>query len=171
MKLQPLNKTALSSQLYNLTGKFYSERDFKRDGEKVIELSTGNIFFLPTREEEEQFKAEEEKRQEAEKLEKFHRHDGKNYPFIDYHNPERWKAGLNHLKNEGHPKTEMCEDAYCHFLECVPPLRMKGAKFVCSEPFKHNNQGEAVYLCATKEDGKYFARYGTLKQFDSNQIF
>jgi len=171
MKLQPLNKTALSSQLYNLTGKFLSGRDFIRNDDEVIEISTGKKFYLPTQEEEEIFKAEEAIRQEEEKKGKKHRHDNKTYPFIDYFNHKRWVTGLDHAKTKGFPKTEMCKDSYWHFLECVPPKRMHKGAFICGEPYTHNGQGEAIYLCGIKEGNKYFAKYGTLKQFDSNKLF
>jgi|GEM_PF-2746190 len=171
MKLQPLNKSALSSQLYNLTGKFLSDSDFIRNNDEVIEISTGKKFCFPSQKEEEIFKAQDKIRMEKEKEEREHRHDNKTYPFIDLHNSERWRGGLDHAKTKGFPKTEMCEDAYWHFLECVPPKRMARGGFVCGEPHSHNSQGEAVYLCGTKEGNKYFAKYGTLKQFDSNKLF
>tara|TARA_R110000772_G_scaffold46279_3_gene105686 strand:+ start:71 stop:589 length:519 start_codon:yes stop_codon:yes gene_type:complete len=171
IKLKPLSERPLSSQLYDLTGKFFSSRDFEKVGDEVTELSTGTKFILATEQEEEAFKAQEKIRQAEEEEAKKHQHDDKNYPFIDYNNVERWKAGLKHAKTQGYPKTEMCEEAYWHFLECLPPLRMSGGQFVCSEPETHNSQGYAVYLCGAKEGKKYFAKYGTLKQFDSNQIF
>tara|TARA_R110002020_G_scaffold475112_1_gene708638 strand:+ start:24971 stop:25489 length:519 start_codon:yes stop_codon:yes gene_type:complete len=171
IKLEPLSKTPLSSQLYNLTDKFFSSRDFEKVGDEVTELSTGTKFILATEEEERAYKIKKEAAQEAEKLEKFHRHDNKKTPFIDYNNGDRWKAGLSHAKEKGYPKTEMCEDSYWHFLECVPPKRLQRTSFVCGEPYSHNNNGEGVYLCGIQEGERFFARYGTLKQFDSNKLF
>jgi hypothetical protein len=169
MKLQPLNKRPLSSQLYDLTGKFFSDRDFIKVGDEVTEISTGTKFYLPTQEEEEIFKAAEKIREEEAEKEKQHRHDDKNYPFIDFNNSERWKSGLKHL--EGYQKVEMCEESFWHFLECVPPKRYQRTSFVCGEPYSHHNNGEGIYLCGIQEGEKYFAKYGTLKQFDSNKLF
>ena len=54
--------------------------------------------------------------------------------------------------------TEVDEEVYEHFFNCLTPISWKGAYFQCSEPYTHepNEMGRwrAKYLTFTKKDGK-----------------
>ncbi len=59
------------------------------------------------------------------------------------------------------------EETYNWMLECVPPTRQDGYNYVNSEPYIHNNAGEAVYFCCLFHDGRKWAVYGTLREYDN----
>ena len=179
IKLKPLTMIALSSQLYRLTGgDFYSDRNFmSEDGSEpnakceniLIHKPTGRRFQLATQEQEE--KAKEFKNQlriEADARAK-NKYNHILSPFIDYNNSNRWEQGLNAL--EGGKIIEMCEDAYYNFLESVPPKRMERGAYCSGEPSHHNKEGQAVYICGLERKGKFYAQYGTVKQFESRELF
>lgn len=88
--------------------------------------------------------------------------------FIDFNNGQ-WEAGLTSAAKGN--IVEMSEDAYEHFLGCVPPLEMCSSSFICSEPHHHNSQGKGVYIACISKNGKYYAQYGTLSQYKTRQLF
>lgn len=90
-------------------------------------------------------------------------------PFINYNDRQQWEEGLKALDSGA--MVEMCEDAFNHFLNCVPPRRMQSTSFVCGEPNDCNSKGENIYLCAIKKGGKYYAQHGTVKQYDKRNLF
>ncbi len=89
--------------------------------------------------------------------------------FIDYHDSEKWKDGLEAMRNG--ETVEMCSESYWHFLNSVPPMRQQGSAFVNGEPYYHNSNDEAVCLCGIEKNGKYYAQMGTVKQFDNRELF
>lgn len=171
--LKPFSQKALSSQLYNLTGKHYNSHDFTSLGlgRDTMEISTGNIFIAATMEQENSYKEKVKRIKAIKEHAKKHKFDHINYPFIDYNNPDRWKAGLNEAKKFPYKAIEMCEEAYYNFLECVFPKRMDGPAYVCGEPYTHNNKGIAIYLCGIERNNKFYAQYGTVKEFDQRKLF
>ena len=54
--------------------------------------------------------------------------------------------------------TEVSEEVYEHFLNCLPPLVWRGNYFQCSEPYTHepdkNSHWRGKYLTFTRKDGK-----------------
>lgn len=60
---------------------------------------------------------------------------------------------------------ETTEDMYWHMLECVPPRAMNGGRFLVGEASHSNGDGESVYASFMQHEGRYFAKYETLKQF------
>jgi hypothetical protein len=50
-------------------------------------------------------------------------------------------------------------------LECLPPKRMDGRKFLVGEADHDNERGEAVYACFKKVGERFYARYLTIDQF------
>ena len=50
-------------------------------------------------------------------------------------------------------------------------MRMNGSTFVSGEPYRHNEKGEAVYLCCAQESKRFIAQYGTIKQFENRELF
>ena len=90
---------------------------------------------------------------------------------IQLHNYETWTDNLNTLKNDMSKPMEMDEDAYHHFLGCVPPVRQVSGAYCSGEPYTHNGKGEAIYLCGFYNGTKYYAQYGTVKEFDKRLLF
>ena len=175
IKLKPLCEKAFSSQLYNLTGKFWNDTDFDAPsgalhGAIVTEIETGQKFILATHTEELKKKQEIKEAEQKAENEAAHSFDNHPNPIIDFHNRERWEIGMNILRKENQI-VEMCEDSYWHFLECVPPMFQNGNGFVNGDPYTHNAKGEAVYLCAIEIDDKFYACNGTIKQFMSGDLF
>ena len=172
--LEPLNKTPLSNQLFKLTGKGYNSLDFEMKDGRVFELRTDNVYILASKEEEDAAIALKKAEKAKEEEELSHKYDHIDYPFIDLNNRDRWRKGLNaaQVKVDGkYPVIEMCEDAYWHFLECVPPAAMESGAYLCGEPYCHNSEGKGVFLGGIERNGKWFAQYGTVKEFRSRQMF
>lgn len=90
-------------------------------------------------------------------------------PFITMETKEQWESGMNALK--GGQMVEMSEEAYTHFLECVPPKDFCNVSYICGEPYNHNDKGQAIYLCGIERGGKYFAQYGTVRQYANRELF
>ena len=40
---------------------------------------------------------------------------------------------------------EIDEETYYYFLECVPPLKLSGVRFLCGEPYSHDFNGDGLY--------------------------
>lgn len=169
--LKPLSQRALSSQLYDLTGDYYNSFDYLREGEKVIHIKTGKTFVFASPQMEEAYKILKAAKENFKKIKAHHKYDHHKGLIIDLNNSDRWRAGLDALKDDGSTIIEMTKDAYWHFLECVPPRRMSTKSYIGGEPYTHNSEGQAVYLCGLERDGKFYAQYGTVKQFDNNEIF
>lgn len=75
-----------------------------------------------------------------------------------------YKAGIKVLR-------EMDQDDYHWFLECVPPARQNSTGYVSGEPYTHNAEGKAVYLCClTLGNCFYAAALGTAAEWDRYQI-
>lgn len=62
---------------------------------------------------------------------------------------------------------EISEEAYDWYLGCVFPTKMSGNGFLCGEPFTHQDDGFAVYLGCREENGKYYAKMMTSKEYYS----
>lgn len=169
-KLKPLTEICLTTQLADLLGLEHWGINWEIDPIKntVRELSTNTVFLLATPQEEEEYKKSLELKKLEEKRQKSHKYDNHPNVIIDYNNGDRWDEGLEHLKKG---IVEMCEEAYYHFLEVLPPLRLNGWKFLTSEASHHNKNGEAVYIACTKKDGRYIATYASLKEFENSPIF
>lgn len=91
--------------------------------------------------------------------------------FINYNNEQQWKAGLEHALTSGFPVVEMCEDAYDHFLNCLPPKAHKGSSYMNAEPHHHDKQGIEICIAGLERGGKFYAQYGTLNAFTSGAMF
>lgn len=169
IQLLPLAQSSLSSQLFKLTGKYYSSQDFERITDGAQDLETGQKFIFASLEAEESYKKAEEKRQAAEEIRLSHVYDNYKGFIIDLNNSERWRTGLNHCLKNG--VTEMTEDSYWHFLECVPPKVMKFGGYVSGEPNHHNSKDQPVYICGIEKDGKFWAQYGTTQEFLNKEMF
>lgn len=171
VQLEPLAEKPLSSQLYWLTDNFYSDLHFERDliNNTVINKETKQVFKLASQTEEKLFKLKSKHKKELEEFTRLHKYDNYGKVIIDLHNKERWREGLK-LAKEGNI-VEMTEDAYYHFLECVPPKDFCRVSFVCGEPNDHNNKGEGIYLCGIKKGDKFYAQYGTVKEYREKQLF
>lgn len=70
-------------------------------------------------------------------------------------NPETW-----------HPTSEAMFDA---MLNCLPPARMGGGRFLVGEPDHHNAKGEAVFAAFKQTGSAYFAKYQTIREFEANR--
>ena len=178
IKLKPLSESPLSTQLSNVTGDGWNFADYEsvegpRHDSIITHKKSGQQFLCCSLEEEEEgARLRKERAEEKEKIDKHiasHKYDTHPNIIIDYNNPERWNEGLEHCKKGN--VTEMCEDSYWHFLECVPPMDMVGGSYCSGEPYTHNSEGQAVYLCGANKQGKYYAEYGTLSEFNSNKLF
>ncbi len=90
---------------------------------------------------------------------------------IELKNADTWTENLNVLKSDMSKAMEIDEDTFDHFLGCVPPIRQVSRAFACGEPYTHNNEGQAIYLCCFYNGSKYYAQYGTTKQFDKRELF
>lgn len=171
IQLQPLAKRPLSSQLYNLTGDFYSDHSYTRQADTITHILTGKVFKFASMQDERIYKLHAKINERGEEEAKAHKYDHIKYPFIDLNNRQRWIKGLEKLKEQGNPIVEMCEESYDHFLGCVPPREFSLKSFVCGEPYSHNNQGEGIYLCGLNRNGKFYAQYGTIRQYRKGELF
>lgn len=54
---------------------------------------------------------------------------------------------------------------YDWFLGCVPPVMMTSNGFLCSEPYTHQDDGQAVYLGCRCHDGKFYAKLMTTREY------
>ena len=180
VKLKPLSEGPFFSQMYWLFGERHTVRDddfetfLLQPGATLVHKKSGRRFLLATAEEEIAYKLKKQEEEYAEKERLSHLYDNYPHTIIDLHNPERWKKGLDALKDNWFGSAgavEMTEDAYDHFLNCLPPVRMEGSAFVAGEPFTHDSDGRSVYLCAVGKNRKYFAQYGTVKMFEERSLF
>ena len=169
IQLEPLSKTALSTQLERITGDMYSDYNYKRAYSLIIHKDTGKRFKMPSIESENLYKSQLAWVKAVKQIYLKDKYKNIKHPFIYYHNPEQWRDGLNKLKQGG--IVEMCKESFWHFAECVPPKRWDRVAFVCREAESHNDKGQRIYLCGIERDGKYFAQYGTLKQYDNKELF
>ena len=80
-----------------------------------------------------------------------------------------WQEGLKSLY-AGNMIT-LDDETYWYFLGTVPPLAQDQTGFVCGEPYTHNSKNQAVCLTAIKIDEKYYAKLGTVDQFNSKETF
>ena len=174
IKLKPLAQKALYAQFYWILGGNYnwdiSRLDLESVKGHVLDKKTGQLYKLATEEEEEAYKARKKRILQAWKIRLSKKYDNHPTPIIDYKNHERFTEGLKVAKEDMSKAVEMCADSFWHFLECVPPRIQTGNAYVCGEPYTHS-KGEAVYLCATHRGKKYFAQYGTVKQFNNKELF
>jgi len=67
--------------------------------------------------------------------------------------PEKWQLTTEHMYDE--------------MLNCLPPRAWIRNAFLVGEPDHHNNEGFPVYACFSKMQGKCFARYLSLAQFNA----
>lgn len=174
IKLEPLNKTPLNSQLREKTDCPWGQMEYEGKavhGGIITHVESGMKFQLASLEEEDSYKAEKLALRLKEAEELSHKYDGYENPIIDYNNETRWKKALDYLHEEPFRVVEMCEEAFWHFLECVPPRIFERTAYASGEAYDHNNNGEGIYLCALKSDGKYYAQMGTLKEFRKRSLF
>lgn len=82
-----------------------------------------------------------------------------------------WKEALNYIYSDFNNIVEMSEDAYNHFLCCVPPKIIVRDGYVCGEPYSHTSTGQGIYLTAIHRVGKYYAQMGTVSQFINLKLF
>jgi len=170
IKLQPLSQRALYSQLYDSIGYSHSDRfDRETDPSQVLDKETGQVYIMPTEEEENVYKEEKARLDAIEEKRKANLYNNHPNIIIDYNNSERWKEGLSELKKGG--IVEMCEESFWHFLECVPPRRQGSNSYVSGEPYTHNSKGESVYLCGIHKGNKYYAQYGTVNEYENKKLF
>lgn len=173
IKLKPLSEQPLYGQFFYIFGENYNWNQHRLviTNTTVTDSETGQVYLLATPEEEELFKVILAKKEVDERERQLHFYDDKTGPFIDLWNTERWRSGLDHLNNNIKEAVEMSEESYWHFLECVPPKRMVSKAFVCGEPYTHNNKGEGIYLCGIQSGDRFFAQYGTIREFDAKELF
>lgn len=169
VQLEPLSEKPLSSQLYWLTGDFYSDSNYDRQEEKLISFKTKTIFILASQKDESLYKLKQKHQKELDEFKRLHKYDNYGNIIIDLHNPKRWREGLK-LAEKG-VIVEMTEESYDHFLNCLPPKDFCNVSFVTGEPYNHNKEGKAIYLCCIKKDGKFYAQYGTLAEYRNNKLF
>ena len=171
IQLLPLAEKPLNSQLFWHFGNFVNSDDLLTGSKEAYHVDKGISFFYASEEEETVYKEAkaEAERKEAER--KAHEYDNHPNIIIDLHNHQRWEEGLKAAKSKPFPVVEMTKEAFWHFLECVPPKRYERVAFLCGEPYTHNSKGEGVYLGGIEKRGKYYAQYGTIKQFDNKEMF
>ena len=167
VKLEPLSEKALYGQLYWLTGTHNASSEVIRKNEGLI--LNDKTFIFASQTEEDLYKLKAKHKEELEEFTRLHKYDNYGKVIIDLHNTERWAEGLI-LAKKGEI-VEMTEDTYDHFLGCVSPMAFCSVSFVCGEPERHNNKGEGVYLCGIKKRGKFYAQYGTVKEYKAKQLF
>ena len=63
---------------------------------------------------------------------------------------------------------ETTEDMFYDMLGCVPPIRQRRKSFLVGEASYHNKRGEALFACFLSKDGRFYAKYMTLREFDAN---
>ena len=83
--------------------------------------------------------------------------------------PYSWKMGLQLMENGF--LVECSEAVYWHFLECVPPVGMKGAAFLFGEASTSIQDGQSVYIAGTIYKNRHFMQMCTQKQFEAGHIF
>jgi hypothetical protein len=167
--LVPLAEKPLVSQIYWFTNDFHNDFTFDNENRTVYFEQINLTFHLSSQTEEDLYKLKSKHKEELGEFTRLHKYDNYGKVIIDLHNTKRWSEGLKSAK-EGNI-VEMTEDAYYHFLECVPPKDFCGVSFVCGEPEDHNNKGEGIYLCGIKKGGKFYAQYGTVKEYRTKQLF
>ena len=172
-KLEPLSKFALSTQIDRLHPDDFrlNFMDFIREADKMTNPINGDVYLFASQEEETAYKEEAKRLKEIEDEAKKHKYDHIKTPFIDFNNSERWRNGLNEAQKKGFPVVEMCEDAYYHFLECVPPKIMQGSFYMCSEPHHHNSKGQEICIAGLRVKDKYYAQYGTRQDYKERKMF
>ncbi|WP_193200772.1 hypothetical protein [Nostoc sp. MG11] len=62
---------------------------------------------------------------------------------------------------------EITEESYEWYLNCLPPIKYNGNRFMNSELYTYLNTGEGLYLACKEEFGKYYAQLMTLKQYNT----
>jgi hypothetical protein len=173
--LKPFSEQVLSTQLDKIHpenknyGCMWAEWENTNYGK--FDPKTGNKYIYATPEEEKAYKVILKKEEQAQQEIRAHKYDHVKTPFIDYNNPERWRNGLNEALKEPFKAVEMCEDAYDHFMNCLPPKYFNGSLYMNSEPHHHTNKGEEVCIAGIARKGKYFAQYGTLAELKQNKMF
>jgi hypothetical protein len=80
--------------------------------------------------------------------------------------PKVWQELWNEMKNQPSQWVETTEEMYFEMLGCLPPIRQKGGFFMVGEPTRHNAKGEAVYAAFNETDGRFYAKYLTLSEFN-----
>lgn len=90
---------------------------------------------------------------------------------INDENHEEWRKALNFIYADFTKIVEMTENAYWHFLECVPPKIQERNCYLSGEAYTHNSKGEGVYLSAIEKNNKFYAQMGTIKDFRERKLF
>ncbi len=88
--------------------------------------------------------------------------------FTENDNPLEWDALWAVMQQKPYPWALTTEHMYYEMLEAVPPQDMGAGGFLVGEPYIHNDNGEAVYACFTKNlsGTLYQARYMTQREFN-----
>ena len=60
---------------------------------------------------------------------------------------------------------EISENHYHEMLEMLPPLAMSHNKFISSEPYRQNGQGENLYFVGRELPGTFQARLMTINDY------
>jgi len=96
------------------------------------------------------------------------------YPPATKQTPLEWSALWSAMRTEydkaaadnRHPELiETTEDLFFNMLGAVPPMIHKRGAFLAGEANHHNDNNEAVYAGFIEIEGRFFARYATVKEF------
>ena len=60
---------------------------------------------------------------------------------------------------------EITEEYYEQMLEMLPPLHMSHNKFISSEPYRANKEGENLYFVGREISGTFQARLMTVNDY------
>jgi hypothetical protein len=72
---------------------------------------------------------------------------------------------MNIMKIEESAWLEISENHYNEMLECLPPLAMSSYKFLSSEPYRKNSNGENLYFAGREINGAFQARLMTVTDY------
>ena len=60
---------------------------------------------------------------------------------------------------------EISENHYNEMLEMLPPIDMRHNKFISSEPYRANKEGENLYFVGREISGTFQARLMTINDY------
>ena len=81
---------------------------------------------------------------------------------------EEWNAIFDLMENnEEQPQEVQTKGEYYiqYFTDCLPPIFWTDKAVLCSEPYSHNNSGQALYTGFYLKKGKYYGVITTPKHF------
>ena len=79
---------------------------------------------------------------------------------MNTHKEESYSDKINE-----HEWVEISEEYYDQMLNILPPLDMSARKFISSEPYRDNEEGETLYFVGHQKFPKYYGRLLTRKEY------